>query len=127
MKPDHAIVNSSAMSGFQKREVDLAGQASLPTHAINAAPPIAAAVPASETAPEVPAGTDLNVESSLGLAGARAPISVAHVSALTAANAARKYRSELRVSGDTANRIAGNAGIPPFASTCTASRFDPLA
>ena len=85
--PDHVTASISEMSGFHINNLP-GSHTSHPVKAINAAPRNAPAIPRNEIAPDTPAGTFLQLDIIRGL-GLNPPISVAHVSAFTAASDAK--------------------------------------
>ena len=88
------------------------------------APAIPPMVPANETAPERPGFTRFPVVINTGGRADSAPISVAHVSAVTAANAPEKAANQ-KFAGVNAWATIAAAGSPPLANTCSARRPSP--
>src|SRR5579864_2735667 len=101
------------------------------TAPISAPPAAEAAKPKSVTPPDAPGRTLRQVAIERGALGDSAPSSVAHVSAVATAiapTAAASHRVDAPVAApaNTLPAIAHAAAAPPFASTCAASRVEPL-
>src|SRR5258706_8185444 len=99
--------------------------ASMVTAPTNSAPTTAAAVPAREMPPEVPASTLLPEIMDIGQAATRVPISVAHVSAADAARAPAPIANHT-CDGDIRDPSAAPANTPPLANTWPQSRSAPF-
>src|SRR5262249_157525 len=95
--PAQTIAIISGKSGRNRYSRFLLGQINQPAAAMNTAPQNAAISPTTETAPLVPGATRRIVDTSTGCPGISPPISVAQVSAFTAASAARYRRTACRV------------------------------
>ncbi len=93
---------------------------------MNAAPHTDATIPAPETAPDVPGGTDSQLVIIRGGSAERVPTSVPHVSAVAAASAPAPSAIHAGEGMMSESRAAAPK-TPPFASTWTASRSFPLA
>jgi len=90
------------------------------------APASAAAVPAALTAPDSPERARFQSVIRRGFRPQSEPISVAQVSAFAVASAPSIATSTIWFPGKRPVPTAANAAIPPFASTCDASRVPPF-